>query len=54
MKADRLISILMLLQVHKQLTANDLAKRLEVSVRTIYRDIESLSSLGIPIFTERY
>ncbi|BDS16705.1 WYL domain-containing protein [Clostridium perfringens] len=53
MKADRLISILMLLQVHKQLTANDLAKRLEVSVRTIYRDIESLSSLGIPIFTER-
>lgn len=53
MKADRLISILMLLQVHKQLTANDLAKRLEVSVRTIYRDIESLSSLGIPIFTDR-
>lgn len=53
MKADRLISILMLLQVHKQLTANYLAKRLEVSVRTIYRDIESLSSLGIPIFTDR-
>lgn len=53
MKADRLISILMLLQMHKQLTANDLAKRLEVSVRTIYRDIESLSSLGIPIFTDR-
>ena len=53
MKADRLISILMLLKVHKQLTAKDLAKRLEVSVRTIYRDIESLSSLGIPIFTDR-
>lgn len=53
MKADRLISILMLLQLHKQLTASDLAKRLEVSVRTIYRDIESLSSLGIPIFTDR-
>ena len=53
MKADRLISILMLLQIHKQLTANDLAKRLEVSVRTIYRDIESLSNLGIPIFTDR-
>ena len=53
MKADRLISILMLLKVHKQLTAKDLAKRLEVSVRTIYRDIESLSSLGIPIFTNR-
>ena len=53
MKADRLISILILLKVHKQLTAKDLAKRLEVSVRTIYRDIESLSSLGIPIFTDR-
>lgn len=53
MKADRLISILMLLQLHKQLTASDLAKRLEVYVRTIYRDIESLSSLGIPIFTDR-
>lgn len=53
MKADRLISTLMLLQIHKQLTANNLAQRLEVSVRTIYRDIESLSSLGIPIFTDR-
>lgn len=53
MKADRLISILMLLQIHKQLTASDLAQRLEVSVRTIYRDIESLSYLGIPIFTDR-
>lgn len=53
MKADRLISILMLLQIHKQLTASDLAKMLEVSIRTIYRDIDSLSSLGIPIFTDR-
>ncbi|MGL5694661.1 MAG: helix-turn-helix transcriptional regulator, partial [Peptostreptococcaceae bacterium] len=53
MKADRLISILMLLQIHKQLTAKDLAIKLEVSVRTIYRDIDSLSSLGIPIFTDR-
>lgn len=53
MKADRLISILMLLQIHKQLTASELAQRLEVSIRTIYRDVESLSSLGIPIFTDR-
>ncbi|WP_454055332.1 helix-turn-helix transcriptional regulator [Clostridium sp. Marseille-Q7071] len=53
MKADRLISILMLLQIHKKLTANELAQRLEVSVRTIYRDIDSLSSLGIPIFSDR-
>ncbi len=53
MKADRLISILMLLQIHKKLTANELAQRLEVSVRTIYRDVDSLSSLGIPIFSDR-
>lgn len=53
MKADRLISILMLLQIHKKLTANELAQRLEVSVRTIYRDVESLSSVGIPIFSDR-
>ncbi|WP_291582528.1 helix-turn-helix transcriptional regulator [Clostridium sp. UBA6640] len=53
MKADRLISILMLLQIHKKLTANELSQRLEVSVRTIYRDIESLSSLGIPVFSDR-
>lgn len=53
MKADRLISILMLLQIHKKLTANELAQRLEVSVRTIYRDVESLSSLGIPVFSDR-
>ena len=53
MKADRLISILMLLQIHKQLTASELADKLEVSVRTIYRDIDSLSSLNIPIFSDR-
>ncbi len=53
MKADRLISILMLLQINKQMTANELATKLEVSTRTIYRDIESLSGLGIPIFSDR-
>lgn len=53
MKADRLISILMLLQIHKQLTASELADKLEVSVRTIYRDIDSLSNLNIPIFSDR-
>ena len=41
MKADRLISILMLLQIHNQLTAKELSKQLEVSIRTIYRDVES-------------
>lgn len=53
MKADRLISILMLLQIHNQLTAKELSKRLEVSIRTIYRDVESLSSLGIPVYADR-
>ena len=53
MKADRLISILMLLQIHKKLTANELAQRLEVSVRTIYRDVESVSGLGIPVFSDK-
>lgn len=53
MKADRLISILMLLQIHKQLTASELSERLEVSTRTIYRDIDSLSALGIPIFASK-
>lgn len=41
------------LQSNKQITAPQLAKRLEVSVRTIYRDIDSLSSIGVPIITDR-
>lgn len=53
MKADRLISILMLLQINKQLTAKELADKLEVSVRTIYRDIDSLSNLKVPITSDR-
>lgn len=53
MKSERLISILMLLQMHKRLTASELANRLEVSVRTIYRDIDSLSSIGVPIISNR-
>lgn len=53
MKADRLISILMLLQKNKQLTAKELANKLEVSVRTIYRDIDSLSAIGVPISSDR-
>lgn len=53
MRADRLISILMLLQIYKKLTAQELSKKLEVSVRTIYRDIDSLSGIGIPIVTEK-
>jgi predicted DNA-binding transcriptional regulator YafY len=53
MRADRLISLLMLLQTRGRLTAQELASRLEVSERTIYRDLEALSSAGIPVYAER-
>lgn len=53
MRADRLVSILLLLQTHKRLTGRELAGRLEVSERTIHRDMESLSASGIPIVAER-
>ncbi|HTK09899.1 MAG TPA: YafY family protein [Ktedonobacteraceae bacterium] len=53
MRADRLLSILLLLQVHQRITAHDLAKRLEVSERTIHRDMEALSATGIPVVAER-
>ena len=52
MRADRLISIVMLLQSRGKLTTQTLAKELEVSRRTILRDIEALSMAGIPIYTE--
>ena len=52
MRAARLVQLLLLLQVHGKLTASQLAERLEVSVRTIYRDLEALSAAGVPVFTE--
>ncbi|MGA2741976.1 MAG: WYL domain-containing protein [Bryobacteraceae bacterium] len=53
MRADRLLSILLLLQVHRRVTARDLAKRLEVSERTILRDMDALSGVGVPVLAER-
>ena len=53
MRADRLFSIVLLLQTHGQLTSRDLAGRLEVSARTIHRDMEALSGAGIPVVAER-
>src|SRR5439155_6633823 len=52
-RADRLLSLLSLLQVHGRLSATDLARRLEVSTRTVYRDIEALSASGVPVYTEQ-
>jgi predicted DNA-binding transcriptional regulator YafY len=53
MRADRLLSILLLLQTHDRLTAGQLAERLEVSERTIYRDMDALGAAGIPVLAER-
>ncbi|HTU09705.1 MAG TPA: YafY family protein [Allosphingosinicella sp.] len=53
MRASRLLSILILLQLRVRLTAEQLAEEFEVSVRTIYRDIDALSAAGIPVYGDR-
>src|SRR3954468_15370308 len=51
-RADRLLALLLLLQARGKITAAQLAEELEVSVRTIYRDIDALGTAGVPVFAE--
>jgi predicted DNA-binding transcriptional regulator YafY len=52
-RADRLLAITLLLQARGGMSAPELAGHLEVSTRTIYRDVEALSTAGIPVYVER-
>src|SRR5580692_9692195 len=53
MRASRLLSILLLLQTRGRMTAEALAAEFEVSVRTIYRDIDELSAADVPVYGDR-